>query len=586
MKTRPMLLLCALAVAASSTPRASAYIDISPTLGRIILESHNIALVQVEKTHRDKRIVIYRKLADLRGTLADGPIKHQLTDGHPPREPRHILDWAAPGQAAVVFAYRGTMLVCTGASWYEAHRATAPARGAEDDDALAPWWRMSLDRPELALVYCGSPNRLAKHVRDILQNQKVIVTTVAHGAQGRGAFSECVFNDMQAGALPPLQRLHAHLNMPRTVYDIDTGSPWFVGLGAIAESEIPLAVQGLEAAEPRDRLDALGDLASLGATARSALPAIRKLLSDGDACIRLQAMTAIALIDPADQRAVESLIAALADDAPLVRRTAAQCIARLGPPAAAALGPLLRRVAEPDPDPNVRAAAIDAIGRLGPAAAGAIPQLIRLMDDPSLRCAAAESLGRIGPAAATALSGLAKALSDPDETWQWTGARAMVLIGGDGAAPVVPFLMKKTAKAPRSRELYQLTWLLGLLGPVAREAIPTLRHAQNRDNELASMAVWAVAPEDQYPWQIGYNWNRPCDQWLFADYIDRMGERATPAAATLARRVLDGTAGRVPPWGYHLLKARPDAALPILKKGLEHEDPRVRQRAQIALNAM
>jgi HEAT repeat protein len=572
---------------AFSAPRAQAYIDVSPTLGRIILESANIALVRVDKTHREKRIVIYKKVADLRGTLPDTPIKHQLTDGHPPREPRHILDWATPGQPAVVFSYRGTMLVCTGPCWYEVHRATAPARGVDtDEDGLVPWWRMSLDRPELALVYCGSPNRLAKHVKDILENKKVIVTTVAHGAQGRGAFSECVFNDMQAGALPPLQRLYASLNMPRTVYDIDTGSPWFVGLGAISESEIPQAIQGLEAAEPPDRLDALGDLASLGRSAKSALPVIRKLLTDTDPTIRLQAATAIALIDPASQHAIDVLIAALADASPIIRRTAAQCLARLGPPAAAALDPLLRLVTAPDPDANVRAAAIDAIGRLGTAAKNAIPQLIKLLEDPGLRCAAAESLGRIGPGAGAALPALTKALSDSDATWQWTAARAMVLIGGDGARPVVPFLVQKTARAPRSRELYQLTWLLGLLGPVANDAIPTLHHAQNRDNELAAMAIWAVAPQEQYPWQIGYHWNRPCDQWLFADYIDRMGDRATPAAATLASRILDGTAGRVPPWGYHLLKARPQAALPILKKGLEHEDARVRHRAQIALSAM
>src|SRR5688572_6311950 len=114
---RPILFLCAfaLALAASSAPRASAYIDVSPTLGQIIRESRNIALVRVDKANREKRIVIYTKVADLKGYLPDDhPVRHQLTDGHPPREPRHILDWAAPGQTAVVFNYRNTMLVCIG----------------------------------------------------------------------------------------------------------------------------------------------------------------------------------------------------------------------------------------------------------------------------------------------------------------------------------------------------------------------------------------------------------------------------------------------------------------------------------------
>ena len=568
--------MCFVFVLSVGQQQAGAYIDISPTLGSIVGQSHEIALVRVEMARRDKRAVIYRKVQDIKGNLGEGPIKHLLTDGHPPREPRHILDWAAEGQLAVVFAYRGTMLVCTGTSWYEAHRA-----GAEDDGAS--WWRMSLDRPELALVYCGSPNRLAKHAKAMLDGKKVVITTVAHGAQGRGAFSECVFNDLQAGALPPVQRLYASLSMPRQVYDIDSASLWFVGLGAIDAAEVPEVVKTLGGAEARERIDALNDLASLGAEAKSALPAVRKLLTDTDASVRLTAATAVARIDAEDREAVGVLAGALADSSPHVRRLAAQGMARLGPRGAAALGVLMQLVTTPDPDLNVRIAAIDAVGRIGTGAARAVPELMRLLDDPGLRCAAAESLGRIGPTASAALPALARALSDSDATWQWTAARAMVLIGGDEARPVVPFLISRTERAPRGRELYQLTWLLGLMGPVAKDAVPVLRDAQERDNELASMAAWAILPEEVYPWQIGYRADRPCDLWLFADYIERMGERATPAAGALAKRILEGTAGRVPSWGYHLLRARREAAEAVLRKGLENEDAGVRDTAQRAL---
>jgi HEAT repeat protein len=578
MRTCWIYLCCALAVAVAQR-RGEGYIDISPTLGRIVAESHEIAVVRVEKMHRDHRVVVYRKVEDIKGRLADGPIKHLLTDGHPPREPRHILDWAAEGQVAVVFAYRGTMLLCTGTCWYEAHSAG----GGGEGEGVTSWWRMSLDRPELALVYCGSPNRLAKHAKEILEGKKVVVTTLAHGAQGRGAFSECVFNDMQAGALPPVQRLYASLRMPGRVYDIDTSSPWFVGMGAIGKQDLPTAVKALDAAEARDRIDALNDLASLGSDAKEALLAVRKLFADPDVRVRLSAATAVALIDSQDRQAVQVLIAGLSDPSPLARRLAAQCIARIGARGASALNPLMKLVTGPDPDADVRVAAIGAVGRIGAAAGGAAPELIKLLDDAGLRCAAAESLGRIGPAAAAALPALAKALSDANATWQWTASRAMVLIGGEGARPVVPFLVSRTERAPRGRELYQLTWLLGLMGPVAKDAVPVLRDAQERDNELASMAVWAILPEEVYPWQIGYRADRPCDLWLFADYIERMGERATPAAGVLAKRILEGTAGRVPSWGYHLMRARPEAAVPVLRKGLESGDAGVRARAERAL---
>jgi hypothetical protein len=66
------------------------------------------------------------------------------------------------------------------------------------------------------------------------------------------------------------------------------------------------------------------------------------------------------------------------------------------------------------------------------------------------------------------------------------------------------------------------------------------------------------------PWQLGYRADRDCDLWLFADYIERMGERSRGAAVAMAEKVVNGRAGRVPSWGYHLLVARADAAVPVL----------------------
>src|SRR5207248_5578599 len=140
------------------------------------------------------------------------------------------------------------------------------------------------------------------------------------------------------------------------------------------------------------------------------------------------------------------------------------------------------------------------------------------------RLCAAEALGRVGaPAAVDALPALARMLEVDDQEQQWAAARSMVLIGTAGAKPVVPVLVEHLKRAPRGRELYQLTWLLGLLGPVATDALPDLAAARWRDNELASMAMWAIAPCDKFPWQLGYTADRACDLWLFADYIERMG---------------------------------------------------------------
>jgi hypothetical protein len=172
----------------------------------------------------------------------------------------------------------------------------------------------------------------------------------------------------------------------------------------------------------------------------------------------------------------------------------------------------------------------------------------------------------------------------------------MVLIGGGGARPVVPFLIKRLEVAPRGRELYQLTWLLGLLGPVAREALPALAEARGRDNELASMAMWAVDPEAAMPWLLGYTADRDCDLWLFADYIERMGERSrgadfdelSRAAAAFAEKIVNGRAGRVPSWGTHLLTARADGAVPVFVAVARDASATAarRRRAVEALGAM
>ncbi|HEY7118126.1 MAG TPA: HEAT repeat domain-containing protein, partial [Tepidisphaeraceae bacterium] len=482
------------ATAIVATLPARAYIDIQPTLGRIVNESQWIALVRVEKASRTKRAILYSKVADLLDRWpGDGVIRHQLTDGDPPRPPRELLDWAQPGRQAVIFAGRHGALVCTGQSWY---RTAAPA--ATDDDA---WWRMTLDCPELALAYRGSARRLADAVRAMLLRQTVVITTVAHGAQGRGSFSDVVFNALQAGPPAAMQRLRASLQMPGTIYGINEQSPWFVGLGVLGEGDEQRLTAQAASTDPWERADAVDELSLAGSRASAAaVEAIGRLLADPQVVVRLHAAAALLAIDPKRADAQAALTGGLGDASADARREAARCLGRLGRGAAFA-APELEKAIGHEPDGDVRRALIEAVGLIGPDASGAAPRLLALLDQAPVQVCAAEALGRIGPGATEALPKLAALLKSDDGQVQWAAAKAMVLIGGPGARPVVPFLVKRLEAAPRGRELYQLTWLLGLLGPVARDALPALAVARWRDRELASMAMWAVAPEEAFPWQ-------------------------------------------------------------------------------------
>jgi hypothetical protein len=101
------------------TAPALAYVDASPTLGTVINDSESITVLQVEKVSSEKRVIIYRKVADLKGTYPAEQIKHAITDGAHPREPRRILDWARPGKIAICFHNGKVAQTCIGSYWYE-----------------------------------------------------------------------------------------------------------------------------------------------------------------------------------------------------------------------------------------------------------------------------------------------------------------------------------------------------------------------------------------------------------------------------------------------------------------------------------
>ena len=558
---------------------ARAYIDITPSLGRVIGECQWIAVVEVEKVNPERRAIIYSKITDLKGKLPLSTIRHQLTDGHPPRPPRELLDWARPGERAVLFVTPRVALLCTGQTWYQTD--------VPPTDQPEQWWRMSLDRPELALAYRGSVRRLAHAVAEIVAGNAVVITTVAHGAQGRGTFSDVVFNTLQSAVAVPMQRVRASLYMPGYLISIGDNPQWFVGLGAVTREDLARLIQELSSIERLQRLDAADDLLLLGKDAGDAIEALRQRLDDEDVRVRLHAATALLAIEPRSQPALKTLTAALVDPATGTRRDAANCFGRLGGAIEGALS-LLIAALERESDPDLRCALVQTIGASGSRAGACVKTLVKLLDDPATRLCAAEALGRIGaPAAVGALPALARMLDAGDQEQQWAAARAMVLIGTPGAKPVVPFLVERLKRAPRGRELYQLTWLLGLLGPVAADALPDLAVARWRDNELASMAMWAIAPCDKFPWQLGYTADRACDLWLFADYIERMGpERTNPAALALVDAMLNDRAWRVPSWGYHLLISRKEVTVPALMDVMKNGPLAKRQIAGRTLTRM
>ena len=85
MTTRRLIAVLTLAVALPAAARA--YVEAPHSMGMICNLSTNIVVVQVEKVDKEKNLIIYRKVKDLKGVHPTDVIKHNIgRGGYNPRE--------------------------------------------------------------------------------------------------------------------------------------------------------------------------------------------------------------------------------------------------------------------------------------------------------------------------------------------------------------------------------------------------------------------------------------------------------------------------------------------------------------------
>jgi HEAT repeats len=553
-----------------AAPPARAYVDMAPTLGRIVRESATITLLQVERFSRAKGAVILTKVRDLKGQTGADPVKHQLTRANESGIERAILEWAEPGRRCVVFATGKTAVVCLGESWYQ-------AAAAEDG-----WWRIGPGRPDLPLAYYGTLSRLADAIPRMVAGKSAAITTLPHGAEQEGASFDLALNRASLPGLVKVQRVRASLGMPNMAMGLGSNPAYVRGLGRAGRDDLPALREKLRAADATVRAESAADIGFLGADGAGAAGDLSKLLHDEATLVRLAAASALLRIQPADAQALATLARGLDSREARTRRQAARAAGLAGPaalPLAGMLGALLN-----DSDTLVQRTALQALATLGPAAAAAREPVTALLAQRETAIDAADALGRMGPAARPSLKKLALLLSADAPAERWAAVRAMAQIGGGDAAPAVKFMIREL---PRASEVdgYNMLIYLALLGPVAREAIPAVRSSRVKNPVLRQTTVWAIDPGEDLPW-LGPMGNAPFVQYILGAYVHELGDHLQPVARSVAKKIMAGTAGNVPGWGYQLLARYAEDTLAVFAPALADKELAVRERAAVALGYM
>ncbi len=162
-------LLCVGLAALTCAALARAYVEAPYSLGRVCQESSHIVLIEVTRVNKERGLIFFKKVKDLKGNHNEAEIKHNIGKrGFHPRESQNIMAWAEPGKKAVFFHNGGQSETCIGTYWYQCYRE-------------GPWWGMTHAEPFMMRTYYGDADKLAGHVTAMLQGREVIVPCLQDG---------------------------------------------------------------------------------------------------------------------------------------------------------------------------------------------------------------------------------------------------------------------------------------------------------------------------------------------------------------------------------------------------------------------
>ena len=183
-----MAICCALC-----SPPGQAYITRPVTTLGHLCDSTYITEVRVEHVSKEKGIIIYKKVKDLKGKYPKDQIKHIFDlkntpqhkgPGDVPIRPdekdwNYALEWAEPGKTAVIFALKYDPYGDFGHTYIDGcwYATMCPKRDWE-------WWYSIYTDPALlSRWHCGTPAKLVPALETILAGKEAIVPVMVGGTK-------------------------------------------------------------------------------------------------------------------------------------------------------------------------------------------------------------------------------------------------------------------------------------------------------------------------------------------------------------------------------------------------------------------
>ncbi|MSQ93368.1 MAG: VCBS repeat-containing protein [Gemmataceae bacterium] len=146
-----------------------AYVEAPMSLGAIVTQSTTIVLMRVESVDKEKNLIVYRKIRDIKGKHPNDVIVHNIgRGGLRANEWKPQMDWAEPGKTAVFFHNGGASETCIGTWWYQAYG------GGQN-------WNHSHAEPFLLRSFAGNADKLASIVDQMLAGQEVAAPCMVDG---------------------------------------------------------------------------------------------------------------------------------------------------------------------------------------------------------------------------------------------------------------------------------------------------------------------------------------------------------------------------------------------------------------------